>query len=107
MLDLESKEDEDLIKLKANSLNVFLNLSFESLQQPGGIGASFRLEKLIKLLEEIFNLPKEHRAKITFSGLYLAILNLCDAQEEVRKALRKYILPAEWFIMLKAFLLNF
>lgn len=101
ILDLESgKDHQDLLKLKANMLNVFLNLSYESLQQPVGIGNSFRLEKLMKFLEEIFQLSKEDRTKITMSGLYLALLNLCDAHEEVRKALRKYILPSKWFSLL-------
>lgn len=96
MLDQESTQNEDLIKLQANSLNIFLTLSYESLQQSGGVGDSFRLERLMKLLEEIFKMPKERRNKITISGLYLAVLNICDAHEEVRKALRKFILPSKW-----------
>jgi hypothetical protein len=106
ILDQESgKDHQDLLKLKANTLNIFLNLSYECLQQPVGIGNSFRLEKLMKFLEEIFQLPKEDRTKITMPGLYLVLLNLCDSHEEVRKALRKYILPSKWFLFFFPYLL--
>lgn len=98
MLRVGGKQQTDIIRLKASSLNSFLNLPYDAVH-----GMSFELlanlkpGQILDLLKEVFDLNREQQSKINIPALSLSVLNLCDVEDSIRKTLRKAILPPKWY----------
>lgn len=86
------------IFLRGKALLLLLESSYDDLK-----ATSIEAGDIICLLEDIFKVEVTERTKLNMAGVYLAIVNICDAKESERKLLRQTILPAKQYNSLRPY----